>query len=52
MNEYLIPLALAWLGYFGLHSLLASLKVKSIVSSRWPGLMPAYRLFCSCLCST
>ncbi|TNF92184.1 MAG: hypothetical protein EP297_13795 [Gammaproteobacteria bacterium] len=37
-------LALIWLVYFVLHSLLASLKVKNLVASRWPGLMPAYRI--------
>jgi protein-S-isoprenylcysteine O-methyltransferase Ste14 len=37
-------LFLAWLGYFVLHSTLASLAVKTWVAGRWPGLMPAYRL--------
>lgn len=37
-------LALSWLGYFALHSALASLAVKRRVASRWPALMPAYRL--------
>ena len=41
----LIWLAVAWLGYFALHSALASLAVKRRVASRWPRLMPAYRLF-------
>ncbi len=35
----------AWLFYFALHSLLASLGAKRLVASRWPDLMPAYRLF-------
>ena len=35
----------AWLSYFLLHSLLASLAAKRLVARRWPGLMPAYRLF-------
>ena len=33
-----------WLGYFALHSLLASLAVKHAIARRWPGAMPAYRL--------
>lgn len=40
----LLVLALAWLAYFGLHSLLASLAVKRRVAARWPQAMPAYRL--------
>ncbi len=35
----------AWLFYFLLHSLLASLAAKRLVARRWPRLMPAYRLF-------
>jgi len=35
----------AWLGYFVVHSLLASLKLKTRVAARWPQLMPWYRLF-------
>jgi len=34
-----------WLGYFLIHSLLASLWAKRRVAARWPNLMPAYRLF-------
>ncbi|MDD5296479.1 MAG: hypothetical protein PHU46_06155 [Rhodocyclaceae bacterium] len=34
----------AWLAYFALHSLLASLMVKHWIAGRWPSLMPAYRL--------
>jgi len=34
----------AWLAYFALHSVLASLVVKTWVAERWPGLMPAYRI--------
>lgn len=37
-------LALAWLAYFALHSLLASLPVKGWVARHRPGAMPAYRL--------
>lgn len=40
----LLPLALAWVAYFGLHSLLASLGLKRLVAARYPRLMPAYRL--------
>ena len=41
----LMPLALAWLLYFVIHSILASLLVKTWVHRQWPGLMPWYRLF-------
>ncbi len=37
-------LALSWLGYFALHSLLASLAAKRRIAARWPAFMPAYRL--------
>ena len=43
----LVPLALLaglWLGYFLLHSALASLAVKRRLTGRWPGLAPRYRL--------
>lgn len=38
-------LALAWLLYFVLHSILASLLVKTWVARHWSGFMPWYRLF-------
>jgi len=38
-------LALLWLAYFGIHSLLASLRVKQAVAVHRPALLPAYRLF-------
>jgi len=41
----LLILMSLWLGYFALHSALASLSVKDWVSSRWPGITPRYRLF-------
>ncbi len=41
----LVLLSLAWLAYFVLHSLLASLTVKRWVVRRRPQWMPAYRLF-------
>jgi protein-S-isoprenylcysteine O-methyltransferase Ste14 len=34
----------AWLLYFLIHSLLASLRCKRWVAAHWPGVMPAYRL--------
>ena len=40
----LVWVALTWLAYAALHSLLASLAVKHWVARRWPALMPAYRL--------
>ncbi len=39
-----VTLLAAWLLYFIVHSLLASLWVKQRVAARWPNLMPAYRL--------
>jgi protein-S-isoprenylcysteine O-methyltransferase Ste14 len=44
INHELILLGLLWLGYFLLHSLFASLWLKARVATRWPGLMPYYRL--------
>ena len=41
----LFLLLLYWIGYFGLHSLLASLAVKRAVVRRWPRATPVYRLF-------
>jgi len=37
-------LGLSWLGYFVLHSWLASLGLKRRVARRWPAFMPFYRL--------
>jgi protein-S-isoprenylcysteine O-methyltransferase Ste14 len=37
-------LALSWLGYFAIHSALASLRVKGWVASRFPERMPFYRM--------
>jgi hypothetical protein len=37
-------LALFWLGYFALHSVLASLRIKSWVALHYPERMPLYRL--------
>lgn len=41
----ILALSAAWLAYFLLHSLLASLAVKRWMAQRFPNLMPAYRLF-------
>jgi len=37
-------LALGWIAYAALHSLLATLALKAWVARRWPGFMPWYRL--------
>jgi protein-S-isoprenylcysteine O-methyltransferase Ste14 len=37
-------LALGWIAYAALHSLLAALVVKAWVTRRWPGFAPYYRL--------
>jgi hypothetical protein len=49
MTYELILLGLLWLTYFALHSLLASLWLKSRVAARWPNLMPGYRLLFNAL---
>jgi protein-S-isoprenylcysteine O-methyltransferase Ste14 len=49
MTSDLAILAAAWLTYFFIHSLLASLPVKRMVAQRWPELMPAYRLLFNAL---
>jgi protein-S-isoprenylcysteine O-methyltransferase Ste14 len=41
---YLLLLSLAWLLYFGIHSLLAGPACKDWVAWRWPRLRPGYRL--------
>ena len=43
MND-LIWLALGWVAYAALHSLLASLRCKAWVTRRWPAFAPWYRL--------
>ncbi|MEK7321833.1 MAG: DUF1295 domain-containing protein [Pseudomonadota bacterium] len=40
----LLGLAVAWLAYFIVHSVLASLMLKRRISERWPGFVPYYRL--------
>ena len=44
MKTQLVLLAGYWVFYFILHSVLASLRVKSFVAGRWPNAMPWYRL--------
>lgn len=39
-----LPLAIGWVLYAALHSLLADLRVKAAVSTRFPGFTPWYRL--------
>ncbi|MCM2288781.1 MAG: hypothetical protein NDI67_07115 [Sulfuritalea sp.] len=40
----LAAIALVWLAYFALHSMLAASFVKAWVAGRWPQAMPGYRL--------
>lgn len=40
----LFGIALAWFGYFALHSVLAASRVKAWIAGRWPQAMPGYRL--------
>ena len=40
----IVLLSFCWIGYFALHSALASLVVKRKVAADWPNLMPYYRL--------
>ncbi len=47
----LVLLSLCWIGYFALHSALASLVVKRQVAAGWPNLMPYYRLLFNILAS-
>lgn len=47
----LVWLALGWLAYATLHSLLAALSVKAWVTRRWPGFAPWYRLAYNLLAS-
>ena len=44
-SQTIILLIILWSLYFVLHSILASIRVKTLVAARWPALMPAYRLF-------
>ena len=47
----IVLLAFCWIGYFALHSALASLAVKRRVAAAWPQLMPYYRLAYNILAS-
>jgi hypothetical protein len=40
----MVLLLICWIGYFALHSILASLAVKRRAAATWPNLMPYYRL--------
>ena len=40
----LAVIALAWLGYFALHSVLAASSFKAWIAGRWPQFMPGYRI--------
>ncbi len=44
LDPNMLLLFVAWIVYFMVHSLLASLVVKRHVAARWPDFMPAYRL--------
>lgn len=44
LSAPILLLALAWIGYCGLHSLLASLSIKDWVMRRWPSQSHHYRL--------
>ena len=44
MNLHILIILSLWLGYFALHSLLASLRLKSWVARHFSRLMPGYRL--------
>ncbi len=46
-----VLLAICWIGYFALHSALASLAAKRRVAAAWPQLMPYYRLAFNLLAS-
>ena len=49
--QNIVLLAICWIGYFALHSALASLTVKRWVAAAWPKLMPYYRLTFNLLAS-
>ena len=53
MTEWrdILLLSLCWIGYFALHSTLASLAAKRRVAASWPDLMPYYRLTFNLLAS-
>ena len=47
----IVLLSICWIGYFALHSTLASLGVKRKIAADWPDLMPYYRLMFNILAS-
>lgn len=47
----ILLLSFCWIGYFALHSVLASLVIKRRVAAGWPHLMPYYRLTFNILAS-
>lgn len=47
----IVLLSICWIGYFAVHSTLASLGVKRRVATTWPHLMPYYRLTFNLLAS-
>ncbi len=47
----IVLLSFCWIGYFVLHSVLASLAIKRKVAAAWPNLMPFYRLTYNILAS-
>jgi protein-S-isoprenylcysteine O-methyltransferase Ste14 len=49
--RHIVLLSFCWIGYFTLHSALASLAVKRRVAAVWPNLMPYYRLMFNTLAS-
>jgi len=51
MNLSFLLLGLLWLAYFALHSLAASLWLKSRVAEHFPAVMPGYRLSFNLLAS-
>ena len=50
-SQNIVLLSFCWIGYFALHSTLASLAVKRRVAAAWPDLMPYYRLTFNLLAS-
>lgn len=43
LSDHIVLIAL-WLGYFSLHSWLASQRIKALVNAKWPSSWPSYRL--------
>ena len=47
----MIAMVIAWISYFALHSMQASLTVKRWTAARFPNFMPAYRICFNALAS-